>query len=107
MKILFSDFDPVIAFELEKTINLHSFLVFETNATVPEWTDVGVDGRRAFIRPLADHCNALFVQNLWLEKLKVELDLTNFKTGHMPFVSHPKAWQHNLFSSATVLQYQN
>lgn len=43
------------------------------------------------MRTVDDCCNPAFVQDMWLEKTKVHWDVVDLKTGHMPFVSQPKA----------------
>ncbi|KAI1294291.1 Alpha/Beta hydrolase protein [Xylaria venustula] len=76
MDILFNDCDDL---ELEKSVYPHAHHAFETKASAPAWQDKGFDGRRLYIRTTDDHCNPSSLQ------------VIDFDTGHMPFVSQPKA----------------
>lgn len=69
----------------------HALQAFETKASAPAWADKGFDGRRAYVRTLDDACNPAFLQDIWLEKSEVRWEVIDMKTGHMPFVSQPKA----------------
>lgn len=91
MDILYNDCDPSQGSALDKYMVPHANLAFETKASAPAWADKGFDGRRGYVRTLDDACNPSFLQDMWLEKSKVEWDVVDFKTGHMPFVSQPKA----------------
>lgn len=91
MDILYNDCDRALAAELESKMLPHAMLAFETKSTAPAWADKGFDGRRAYVRTLEDCCNPSFVQDSWMEKTKVEWDVVDFKTGHMPFESQPEA----------------
>ncbi|KAI1428108.1 Alpha/Beta hydrolase protein [Xylaria sp. FL1777] len=88
-EILYNDivFDP----ELDKFMNPHALLAFETKATAPAWQDKGFDGRRTYIRTAKDNCNPPFIQDGWIKKSAVEWNIVHFDTGHMPFVSQPEA----------------
>ncbi|POS70991.1 hypothetical protein DHEL01_v210612 [Diaporthe helianthi] len=89
--ILYNDCDPGRAAELSSSLIPHAYSAFQTRSTAPAWADAAFDGRRAYVRTLDDHCNPVFVQDLWLEKSKVQWDVVDLKTGHMPFVSQPAA----------------
>ncbi|KAK2616820.1 hypothetical protein QQS21_000197 [Conoideocrella luteorostrata] len=91
MDILYSDVDPALGPELDKFMNCHSYIAFETKPTAPAWADTMFDGRRAYVRTQDDHCNPASLQDIWVEKSKVSWEVVNFKTGHMPFVSQPEA----------------
>ncbi|KAI1310168.1 Alpha/Beta hydrolase protein [Xylaria venustula] len=92
MDILYNDCDPARESELAKRMNPpHAFMAFDTPATAPGWADKGYTGKRAYIRALKDRCNPKPLQDIWLEKSKVQWDVIDFDTGHMPFVSQPKA----------------
>ncbi|KAI1092953.1 Alpha/Beta hydrolase protein [Rostrohypoxylon terebratum] len=91
MDILYNDCDRALAPELEKYMEPHALLAFDTKASAPGWADSGFDGRRAYVRTLADCCNPTFLQDSWIEKSKVKWDIVDFNTGHMPFVSQPQA----------------
>lgn len=69
----------------------HALQAFETKPSAPAWADAGFDGRRAYVRTVQDACNPAFLQDMWLEKSKVKWEIINMETGHMPFVSQPKA----------------
>lgn len=99
MDILYNDCDPALAPELDGYMKPHAHLAFETEPTAPAWADKGFDGRRTYVRTLEDRCNPSFVQDMWLEKSKVKWDVVDFKTGHMPFVSQPKALAEQLIKS--------
>ncbi|KAI1747722.1 Alpha/Beta hydrolase protein [Xylaria castorea] len=90
MSVLYNDCDPALQPELEKKMNPHSLLAFATAATAPAWADKGFDEKRAYIRTLKDCCNPSWLQDSWLEKSKVQWDVVDFNTGHMPFVSSPE-----------------
>ncbi|KAI3329063.1 alpha/beta-hydrolase [Xylariaceae sp. AK1471] len=90
MDVLYNDCAPDLEPELNEFMKPHALQAFETKPSAPAWADKGFDGRRAYVRTLHDHCNPLFLQDLWLEKSKVEWEVVDFKTGHMPFVSQPK-----------------
>ncbi|KAI1875456.1 hypothetical protein JX265_004514 [Neoarthrinium moseri] len=91
MDIMYNDCNRALAPELDQYMRPHALKAFETNATAPAWADRGFDGRRAYVRTLDDCCNPASLQDIWLAKSKVEWDVVNFKTGHMPFVSQPEA----------------
>ena len=91
MDVLYKDCDAAHAPELEGSMKPHAHLAFETEPTAPAWADKAFDGRRTYVRTLQDCCNPAFLQDAWLEKSKVDWDVVDFKTGHMPFVSKPKA----------------
>ncbi|KAI9148860.1 putative hydrolase R7 [Paramyrothecium foliicola] len=91
MDVFYNDVDPSLEPELSKLMNGHAHRAFETKATAPAWADSAFDGRRAYVRTEDDHCNPAFLQDIWLEKSKVEWDVVTFKTGHFPFVSQPEA----------------
>ncbi|KAJ8108898.1 hypothetical protein ONZ43_g6287 [Nemania bipapillata] len=101
MEVLYSDCDPALGSEFAKHMNPHSLLAFATPATAPGWADKAFDGRRAYIRTLKDCCNPSWLQDSWLEKSKVQWDVIDFETGHMPFVSQPKAL------AATIVRLAN
>ncbi|KAI0846128.1 alpha/beta-hydrolase [Daldinia vernicosa] len=91
MDILYNDCDPALASELDKYMKPHALMAFDIKATAPAWADKGFDGRRAYVRTMKDCCNPSWLQDLWLEKSKVKWEVVDFQTGHMPFVSQPKA----------------
>ncbi|KAJ5287688.1 Alpha/Beta hydrolase protein [Penicillium angulare] len=91
MDILYNDCDRALEPELEKLMQPHGLQAFETPATAPAWAERAFDGRRAYVRTLEDCCNPSFLQDMWLEKSNVKWEVVDFKTGHMPFVSHPQA----------------
>ncbi|KAI0525360.1 Alpha/Beta hydrolase protein [Xylaria bambusicola] len=76
---------------LSKHMSPHALLAFNSPALAPGWADSGFEGKRAYIRTVKDLCNPLWLQDVWLEKSKVEWDVTNLDTGHMPFLSRPEA----------------
>ncbi|KAI5926281.1 alpha/beta-hydrolase [Camillea tinctor] len=91
MDILYSDCDRALAPALEKQVLPHALLAFDGKASAPAWADAGFAGRRAYVRTLRDRCNPSWLQDSWLEKSRVEWDVVDFETGHMPFVSQPQA----------------
>ncbi|GKZ21804.1 hypothetical protein AbraIFM66951_008732 [Aspergillus brasiliensis] len=91
MEVLYNDCDRALEPELDKLMYPHALRAFETPATAPAWAESAFDGRRAYVRTLDDCCNPSSLQDMWLEKSKVEWDVVDFKTGHMPFVSQPQA----------------
>ncbi|RYP13851.1 hypothetical protein DL767_010540 [Monosporascus sp. MG133] len=91
MDVLYNDCDAALAPELDKFMNPHALLAFETKPTAPAWADEAFNGRRAYIRTLNDCCNPVSLQDMWLEKSKVEWDVVDLESGHMPFVSQPEA----------------
>lgn len=93
MDVLYNDCgsDPVRAAELTSSMVPHAYSAFETKSTAPAWADEGFNGRRAYVRTLDDCCNPVFVQDAWRERTKVHWDVVELKTGHMPFISQPKA----------------
>ncbi|GKZ32165.1 hypothetical protein AbraIFM66950_001345 [Aspergillus brasiliensis] len=91
MEVLYNDCDRGLEPELEKFMHPHALRAFETPATAPAWAESALDGRRAYVRTLDDCCNPSSLQDMWLEKSKVQWDVVDFKTGHMPFVSQPQA----------------
>ncbi|GAP93052.1 putative pyrethroid hydrolase [Rosellinia necatrix] len=101
MEILYNDCDPALESEFAKHTYPHSLLAFATPATAPGWADKAFDGRRAYVRTLKDNCNPSWVQDAWLEKSKVQWDVIDFDTGHMPFISQPEAL------AATIVKVSN
>lgn len=99
MDILYNDCDNSLAPKLESSMKPHAHLAFETKPTAPAWADRGFDKRRTYVRTLKDCCNPSSLQDMWLEKSKVEWDVIDFETGHMPFVSQPEALAKQLISS--------
>ncbi|KAL3496071.1 Alpha/Beta hydrolase protein [Aspergillus germanicus] len=91
MDILYNDCDRALEPEFNKLMQPHALRAFETPATAPAWAESAFDGRRAYVRTLDDCCNPSSLQDLWLEKSKVEWEVVDFRTGHMPFVSQPRA----------------
>ncbi|PYH49851.1 alpha/beta fold hydrolase [Aspergillus saccharolyticus JOP 1030-1] len=91
MEVLYNDCDRALAPELDPMMQPHALRAFETPATAPAWAESAFDGRRAYVRTLDDCCNPASLQDLWLAKSKVEWEVVDFKTGHMPFVSQPQA----------------
>lgn len=91
MDVLYNDCDPAFALELNKYMTPHALLAFESKAAAPAWADEGFNGRRAYVRTLEDCCNPSSLQDLWIAKSKVEWNVVDFKTGHMPFESQPEA----------------
>ncbi|KAL2794650.1 Alpha/beta hydrolase fold-1 [Aspergillus keveii] len=91
MDILYNDCDRALEPEFNKLMQPHALRAFETPATAPAWAESAFDGRRAYVRTLNDCCNPSSLQDLWLEKSKVEWEVVDFETGHMPFVSQPRA----------------
>ncbi|KAI1204850.1 alpha/beta-hydrolase [Annulohypoxylon truncatum] len=90
MDVLYNDCDRALAPELEKHMNPHALMAFETKAGAPAWADAGFDGRRAYVRTIVDCCNPVGIQDSWIGKSKVKWDVVDFKTGHMPFISQPQ-----------------
>ncbi|KAK7948008.1 uncharacterized protein PG986_008894 [Apiospora aurea] len=91
MDILYNDCDAAQAEQLGSVMKPHANLAFETKASAPAWADPGFDGRRVYVRTLDDRCNPASLQDAWLAKSKVQWEVVDFKTGHMPFVSQPEA----------------
>ncbi|KAJ5731679.1 uncharacterized protein N7483_006187 [Penicillium malachiteum] len=91
MDVLYNDCDRALEPELAKLMQPHALRAFETPATAPAWAESAFDGKRAYVRTMDDCCNPSSLQDMWLEKSKVEWDVVDFKTGHMPFVSQPEA----------------
>ncbi|RAH79116.1 alpha/beta-hydrolase [Aspergillus japonicus CBS 114.51] len=91
MDVLYNDCDRALEPGLAKFMQPHALRAFETPPTAPAWAESAFDGRRAYVRTLDDCCNPASLQDMWLEKSKVEWDVVDFKTGHMPFVSQPQA----------------
>ncbi|PYH67483.1 esterase/lipase family protein [Aspergillus vadensis CBS 113365] len=91
MDVLYNDCDRALQPELDTLMQPHALRAFETPATAPAWAESAFDGRRAYVRTLDDCCNPASLQDIWLEKSKVEWEVVDFKTGHMPFVSQPQA----------------
>ncbi|GCB17156.1 pyrethroid hydrolase [Aspergillus awamori] len=91
MDVLYNDCDRSLQPELDRLMQPHALRAFETAATAPAWAESAFDGRRAYVRTLDDCCNPSSLQDMWLEKSKVEWEVVDFKTGHMPFVSQPQA----------------
>ncbi|KAF3021636.1 hypothetical protein E8E14_014132 [Neopestalotiopsis sp. 37M] len=91
MDVLYNDLDPSLEPELAPNMQPHALHAFESKPSAPAWADAAFDGRRAYIRTLDDNCNPYFLQNIWLEKSKVQWDVVDFKSGHMPFESRPEA----------------
>ncbi|KAB8222324.1 Alpha/Beta hydrolase protein [Aspergillus novoparasiticus] len=91
MEVLYNDCDRALEPELDQLMQPHALRAFETPATAPAWAESAFDGRRAYVRTLNDCCNPSSLQDLWLEKSQVEWEVVDFKTGHMPFVSQPRA----------------
>ncbi|RAK95488.1 esterase/lipase family protein [Aspergillus ibericus CBS 121593] len=91
MDILYNDCDRALEAELNAFMQPHALRAFEMPATAPAWAESAFDGRRAYVRTLEDCCNPSSLQDAWLEKSKVEWDVVDFQTGHMPFVSQPRA----------------
>ncbi|KAH6649102.1 Alpha/beta hydrolase fold-1 [Truncatella angustata] len=100
MDILYNDCDPSLAPELDKHMNPHALLAFETKATAPAWADAGFDGRRVYVRTLEDQCNPPLLQDVWIEKTKVKWEVIDIKAGHMPFESQPETLAEQVVSSA-------
>ncbi|KAI1099135.1 alpha/beta-hydrolase [Jackrogersella minutella] len=90
MSVLYNDCDSAQASELAKHMTPHAYSAFQTEATAPAWAAKAFDGKRAYIRTLDDCCNPVSIQDIWMEKSKVEWNVIDFKTGHMPFVSQPE-----------------
>ncbi|KAK8039437.1 hypothetical protein PG993_007848 [Apiospora rasikravindrae] len=91
MDILYNDCDAALASELGNVMKPHANLAFETKPSAPGWADPGFDGRRVYVRTLDDCCNPASLQDAWLAKSKVQWEVVDFKSGHMPFVSQPEA----------------
>lgn len=91
MDVLYNDCDRALEPELATLMQPHALRAFETPATAPAWAESAFDGRRAYVRTLDDCCNPSSLQDLWLEKSQVEWEVVDLKTGHMPFVSQPRA----------------
>ncbi|PWY68989.1 alpha/beta-hydrolase [Aspergillus sclerotioniger CBS 115572] len=87
MEILYNDCDRALESELDKCMRPHALRAFETPATAPAWAERAFDGSRAYVRTLDDCCNPSSLQDVWLEKSKVDWEVVDFKSGHMPFVS--------------------
>ncbi|PYH28366.1 alpha/beta hydrolase [Aspergillus neoniger CBS 115656] len=91
MDVLYNDCDRALQPELDTLMQPHALRAFETPPTAPAWAESAFDGRRAYVRTLDDCCNPALLQDIWLEKSKVEWEVVDFKAGHMPFVSQPQA----------------
>ncbi|RYO98127.1 hypothetical protein DL764_007172 [Monosporascus ibericus] len=91
MDVLYNDCDAALAPELDKFMNPHALRAFETKPTAPAWADEAFSGRRAYVRTLNDCCNPVSLQDKWLEKSKVEWNVADLESGHMPFISQPEA----------------
>lgn len=78
----------------------HASLAFETKASAPAWADSAFDGRRVYVRTLLDCCNPSVLQDMWLEKSKVQWEVVDFETGHMPFESQPQQLAEQIIKSA-------
>lgn len=100
MDILYNDCDSALSTELEGHMLPHANLAFETKATAPAWADHGFDGKRVYVRTLLDCCNPSFLQDMWLEKSKVQWEVVDFQTGHMPFESQPQQLAEHIIKSA-------
>lgn len=100
MDILYNDCDSALSSELEGRMLPHANLAFETKATAPAWADHGFDGKRVYVRTLLDCCNPSFLQDMWLEKSKVQWEVVDFQTGHMPFESQPQQLAEQIIKSA-------
>ncbi|KAK8134843.1 alpha/beta-hydrolase [Apiospora sp. TS-2023a] len=87
---LYNDCDASRAEELAKAMVPHASLAFETPPSAPGWADAGFEGRRVYIHTLDDACNPASLQQAWLAKSKVEWEVVDFRSGHMPMVSKPK-----------------
>lgn len=74
MEILYNDCDPARTSELESYMLPHANLAFETKASAPAWADSGFDGKRVYVRTLLDCCNPSVLQDMWLEKTKVNCE---------------------------------
>ncbi|RAL16592.1 esterase/lipase family protein [Aspergillus homomorphus CBS 101889] len=72
MEVLYNDCDSAPEPELDKLLQPHALRAFETPATAPAWAESAFDGRRAYVRTLDDCLNPSSLQDLWLEKSKVE-----------------------------------
>ncbi|KAI1361863.1 alpha/beta-hydrolase [Xylaria arbuscula] len=99
MEILYNDCEPDA--ELDKFMRPHALRAFETKPPASAWKDEGFSGRRLYIRTVKDQCNPAILQDLWIEKSGVEWDVVSFETGHMPFVSQPKALAEQVRKFAT------
>ncbi|KAF4122760.1 hypothetical protein GMORB2_7067 [Geosmithia morbida] len=99
MDVLYNDCDAALAPVLEKSLKPHAHLAFETKATAPAWADLAFDGRRTYVRTIKDACNPAILQDMWIEKSKVRWDVVDFDTGHMPFISQPKALSEQIIKS--------
>ncbi|KAI1820726.1 Alpha/Beta hydrolase protein [Xylaria intraflava] len=91
MDVLYNDCDPALQPAFDASVQPHALKAFETKPPAPAWADKGFDGRRLYVRTLDDHCNPSFLQDAWIQKSKVDWEVVDFKTGHMPFVSQPEA----------------
>ncbi|KAK7978558.1 hypothetical protein PG988_006048 [Apiospora saccharicola] len=87
---LYNDCDASRASELARAMVPHASLAFETPPSAPGWADAGFEGRRVYIHTLDDACNPASLQQAWLAKSKVEWEVVEFQSGHMPMVSRPK-----------------
>ncbi|ETS80442.1 hypothetical protein PFICI_07971 [Pestalotiopsis fici W106-1] len=90
MDILYNDLDPGLELKLSQNMQPHALHAFESKPSAPAWADAAFDGKRAYIRTLDDNCNPYVLQNMWIEKSKVEWEIVDFKSGHMPFESRPE-----------------
>ncbi|KAK7977296.1 Alpha/Beta hydrolase protein [Apiospora saccharicola] len=89
MDILYHDCDRSQAEALSRAMLPHATRAFETPASAPGWGDAGFDERRVYIQTMDDQCNPVALQDNWLAKSRVEWEVVDFQSGHMPFVSKP------------------
>lgn len=74
MSILYNEVEPFspLVPALEAAMLPHALKAFKRPATAPAWKEKGFDDRRVCIRTLDDHCNPLFLQDIWIEKSGVK-----------------------------------
>ncbi|KAK8009233.1 hypothetical protein PG991_011784 [Apiospora marii] len=89
MDILYNDCDRSQAEALGRAMTPHANLAFETKPSAPGWADPGYDERRVYVQTMDDCCNPASLQDKWVAKSRVEWEVIDFKSGHMPFVSKP------------------
>ncbi|KAL9619793.1 MAG: hypothetical protein Q9160_005629 [Pyrenula sp. 1 TL-2023] len=87
MPTLYGDADPALAPKLEAAMRPHALAAFETPATAPAWAQSAFDGWRVFIRTIDDQCNPKTLQDIWLQKSRVQWDIVDIQSSHSPFVS--------------------
>ncbi|KAI9667576.1 MAG: hypothetical protein M1821_000392 [Bathelium mastoideum] len=85
--VLYSDCDLGLIPTLEAGMIPHSPTSFETPSPPPAWAEQHFNGRRLYVRTINDQCNPIALQDIWIEKSKVEWQTIELHSGHCPFIS--------------------